>query len=91
MSPFLTGFTRELATIKVAAELTAAGRAQIKKKHFALPAPKGEPAEKGGYPVQDRGHAANAIARSKSNASPAEQAKIKSKACAAFPTLPSCK
>ena len=43
---------------------------------------------KGGYPIEDRAHGANALARSSGKPN---HAAIKRKVCARYPGLPSCK
>lgn len=62
------------------ARLTAARRRALPKSKFALP-------EKDGYPVDTIGRARNALSRAAQNASPAEQARIKRKVKAAYPSI----
>jgi hypothetical protein len=61
------------------AKLTAAARKKISSKNFALPG--------GRYPVNDAAHARNALARASQHASPAEQATIKRKVRAKYPSI----
>lgn len=71
------------------AKLTAAMRKKMPKSEFGLPAKMGKNGEnkagKGGYPMPDRSHAANAKARAsemekKGKLSPSAKAKIDAKA-----------
>lgn len=69
--------------------LTAANRRALPSSEFALPGqgegPKGKGA--GSYPINDLGHARNALARAAQHASPAEQATIRRKVHAKFPDI----
>lgn len=67
------------------AKLTVARRKRIKKKDFAVPskAPKS-----GSYPIPDRSHAANALARSSGKK---VAGKVKSRVCRKYPGMPACK
>jgi len=51
------------------AKLTAARRKELPESSFALP-------EKDGYPIHDRKHAINALARVKQHGSPSEQRRV---------------
>jgi hypothetical protein len=64
------------------AKLTAASRNRMKPSTFAGPGRS--------YPIPDRAHGANALARARQQG-PATYAKVKSKVCSRFPTLPACK
>jgi hypothetical protein len=55
-------------------------RNALKPSTFALP-------DKRAYPLPDASHARNALARASQNATPAEQATIKSKVAAKFPGI----
>lgn len=71
---------------KTAAELTPAGREHIKTKNFALSAKQsdtGKPA----YPIHDKAHAANALARVKQFGSPAEKSEVYKDVAKKFPEL----
>lgn len=73
---------------KAAADLTAASRDQIAKKNFALSAKQsntGKPA----YPIHDKAHAANALARVKQHGSPAEKSEVYKDVARKFPELAS--
>ena len=65
------------------AKLSSRGRKSVKASNFALPGKR--------YPIHDRAHAANALARVTQHGSSAEKAKVRSKVCARYPSLPSCK
>lgn len=70
------------------AKLTAKDRQSLPKSDFALPGkgtgPKG--AGSGSFPIPDRSHAANALARS-ANKSPAVKAAVRAKVHAKFPGI----
>jgi hypothetical protein len=71
---------------KTAAELTETGREHIKAKNFALSAKQsdtGKPA----YPIHDKAHAANALARVKQFGSPAEKREVYKDVAKKFPEL----
>lgn len=61
------------------AKLTTSGRKQLPNSAFALPGRR--------FPVEDRAHARNALARAAANASPAEQKTIKAKVASRFPGI----
>jgi len=65
------------------AVLTAKKRKALKPEDFALP-----PED---YPMEDRAHAINALARGKQHASPEDYKTIKSRVCKRYPGLPACK
>jgi hypothetical protein len=60
-------------------KLTSSARKRLAPKQFALPG--------GRYPINDENHARNALARASQNATPAEQATIKAKVKAKFPSI----
>lgn len=62
------------------AVVTAAKRKKMPKTAFVFPAKKG-------YPIHDRAHAANALARAKGKP---EEAKVKAEVCKRFSDLPAC-
>ena len=66
-----------------AAVLTTKGRDNLPDSAFALPGRR--------YPIPDRAHAANALARVAQNGTPAEQAQVKRAVCRRFPDMPACK
>ena len=85
-------FTEELlshvgpALTKIAKELTTEGREHIKSKNFALNAKQsdtGKPA----YPIHDKAHAANALARVKQFGSPKEKSEVYKDVARKFPEL----
>lgn len=61
------------------AKLTAAERKKIPASDFALPG--------GRYPIEDKAHARNALARGAQNASPEDLAKIRAKVHSKFPGI----
>lgn len=61
------------------AKLTAKARKALPKKDFALPG--------GRYPVEDKNHARNALARVSQFGTPAEKAKVRAKVAARFPSI----
>jgi len=72
---------------KVAKELTTAARKKIPKSEFALPgAHKGE-ANEGKYPIPDKAHARNALARVSAYGTPEEKAKVRAKVHKEFPEI----
>lgn len=90
---YLPSFGDEIANIagagvlgKVAAELTEAARDEIAPKNFALSAKQsdtGKPA----YPIEDKAHAANALARVKQHGDSAEKAEVYKDVARKFPEL----
>jgi hypothetical protein len=65
------------------AKLTGRARKKLKKGSFVFPG-------KRKYPIHDRAHGANALARS-ANKSPSVRAKVRAAVCRRYPSLPSCK
>lgn len=65
------------------AKLTTAQRKKIRKKDFAIPSKAPGP---GSYPVPDRSHAANAMARA-ANKSPAVKAAVQRKVRSKYPDM----
>ncbi len=61
------------------AKLTAKARKAIPTKEFALPGRR--------YPVEDRSHAANALARVSQHGTPSEKATVRAKVHAKYPTM----
>lgn len=66
------------------AKLTTKARKALPKKDFALP---GKNGGKGGYPIEDRDHARNALARVSQHGSPAEKAEVREKVHAKYPGM----
>lgn len=61
------------------AKLTAKGRKAIADKNFALPGRR--------YPIEDKSHARNALARVAQHGSSTEKAEVRAKVKAKFPTI----
>ena len=70
------------------AVLTTKRRAKLPDSAFVFP-PKGD--EPGRYPINDRRHAANALARVAQFGTPAEKAAVKAAVCKRYPDFPECK
>ncbi len=71
------------------AKLTTTARNRLPKSDFALPGkgegPKGKGS--GSYPIPDRSHAANALARVAQHGTPAEKAKVSAAVHEKFPEV----
>lgn len=65
------------------AALSTGQRKQLSRSDFAIPPDR--------YPIQDRAHAINALARVAQNGSAAEQAQVRKAVCRRYPDLPACK
>lgn len=63
------------------AKLTSRARKKLKRGSFVFPG-------KRAYPIHDRAHAANALARA--SGKPA-YAKVRAAVCRRYPSMPSCK
>lgn len=61
------------------ARLTTSARKRLSTKSFALPGRH--------YPIEDKAHARDALARASGNATPAEQATIRRKVKAKYPSI----
>jgi len=75
---------------KEGADLTAAGRAHIAKKNFAIPSKAKTPKakkESGNYPIPDAAHARNALARVSQHGSSEEKAQVRAKVHSKFPGI----
>jgi len=66
------------------AKLTAAARKKIPKSEFAIPSKK---PGSGSYPIPDRSHAANALARVSQHGSSTEKAAVRAKVRAKYPNM----
>ena len=69
--------------------LTAKQRQRLPKSDFALPG-RGEGkkgAGAGSYPIPDKAHARNALARVSQHGTPAEKAKVRAKVHSKFPAI----
>jgi hypothetical protein len=62
------------------AKLTAAARKRLPKKSFAVPS-------KNGYPIQDKSHARNALARVSQFGSSAEKKKVRAAVHRKYPSI----
>jgi hypothetical protein len=65
---------------KVAKKLTTKAREHVSKKNFAEPGKKK-------YPIEDKNHARNALARVSQFGSPAEKAEVRAKVHAKYPDI----
>ncbi|MBO4228435.1 hypothetical protein [Bradyrhizobium neotropicale] len=66
------------------AKLSGRSRKRLPKKSFAIPG-------KRKYPIHDRAHAANALARVSQHGTPSQKARVRAAVCRRYPSLPSCK
>lgn len=69
------------------AKLTAKARKKVPASKTALPSKRTKKggAVSGSYPIPDKAHARNALARVAQHGTPAEKAKVRSKVKAAYP------
>ena len=69
--------------------LTYKGRERMKKSEFAIPSEKDKenPAGHGAYPINDIEHARNALARVAQHGTPEEQAEVRRKVHAKYPSI----
>ena len=65
------------------AKLTTKKRNKLSDSTFCIPSERK-------YPIPDKSHAANALARVEQHGTPAEKKKVKSCVCKKYPGLPSC-
>ena len=61
------------------AKLTTKARKKLKKSSFALPGER--------YPIEDKNHARNALARVAQHGTPAEKAEVRAKVHARYPDI----
>jgi len=66
------------------AELSSKGRKQLNKSQFAIPSKAPGP---GSYPIPDKSHAQNALARVEQHGSPSEKKQVKAAVARKFPTV----
>lgn len=66
------------------AELTTATRKRLPKSAFAIPS---RAPESGSYPIHDRAHARNALARVSQHGTPAEKARVRAAVRRRFPDM----
>jgi hypothetical protein len=71
-------------TTEMAKDLSTKDRKKLSKKSFALPG-------KRKYPIPDKAHARNALARVAQNGTPAEQKKVRAAVKRRFPSIGSKK
>jgi len=64
-------------------ELTTKERKALPKKSFVFP-------DKRAYPIHDRSHATNALARVEQFGTEGEKAKVRKAVCKKYPDMPSC-
>jgi len=71
------------------ARLSYKKRKKLSKKSFVFPSRKNKrnPAGRGAYPIPDKAHARNALARVAAFGTPAEQAAVRAKVHAKFPGI----
>jgi hypothetical protein len=72
------------------AELSAAGRKRIPQSNFAIPAKArtaGAKAKSGNYPIQDKAHARNALARVSQHGTSAEKAQVRAAVKRKYPDI----
>jgi hypothetical protein len=71
------------------AKLTTTARQKLKKSQFALPGkgtgPKGK--GPGSYPIEDKAHARNALARVSQHGNSSEKAAVRAKVHAKYPSI----
>ena len=74
---------------KVARVLSTSTREHLSKKEFAEPGhkTKSNPAGHGAYPIPDKSHARNALARVSQFGSPSEKAEVRAKVHAKYPDI----
>jgi hypothetical protein len=66
------------------AKLSTAQRKRIPKSSFAIPSKK---PGSGSYPIPDKSHARNALARVAQHGTPSEKARVRAKVHAKFPGI----
>jgi len=64
-------------------ELTTKARKKLKTGSFAIP-------EKRAYPIQDRAHGQNALARVDQHGTPEEKARVRRAVCKKYPDFETC-
>ena len=71
---------------KIGSDLTASAREHIAKKNFAL-TPKQSDTGKPAYPIEDKAHAANALARVKQHGTPEQRSEVYKDVAKKYPEL----
>jgi hypothetical protein len=69
------------------AKLKAKNRKKIKKSNFAVPKGKGKNKDKNSYPIHDKAHAKNALARVSQHGTAEEKKLVRKKVAKKFPSL----
>jgi hypothetical protein len=69
------------------AELTAKARKKLPTSSFAVPSKRSKSGGSGGYPIPDRSHAQNALARVSQFGTPAEKAAVRAAVARKFPDM----
>jgi len=67
------------------AKLTYQHRKHMKRSEFAVPGKRDK--GKGGYPINDKAHARNALSRVSAYGTPAQKAEVRRKVHAKFPSI----
>lgn len=75
---------KEFSKVKENKKLTTKARKKLSSKSFVFP-------KERKYPIHDRSHAANALARVSQFGTPSEKAKVRAAVCRKYPDLASCK
>lgn len=65
------------------ARLTSRKRRGLKKSSFAIPS-------KRKYPIHDKAHARNALARVSQHGTPSQKKAVRAKVCKKYPSISSC-
>lgn len=68
-------------------KLSTKARKAIPEKDFALPSKRSASGGKGGYPIPDKSHARNALARVSQHGTPAEKAEVRAKVHEKYPSI----
>ena len=69
------------------AKLTTRGRKSLPKSAFALPSTRSKSGGKGGYPIEDKAHARNALARVAQHGTPAQKVKVRTAVKRKYPSI----
>ena len=69
------------------ARLTTKDRKSLPKKDFAEPGKRSKSGGKGGYPIEDKAHARNALARVSQFGTPSQKAEVKRKVAEKYPSI----
>lgn len=69
------------------ARLTTKARKALPRSSFALPGKRSKSGGKGGYPIQDKSHARNALSRVSQFGSSAQKAQVRAAVHAKYPAI----